>query len=43
MKKYVEPKIEALEVKASDIITSSPGTETPKLEENDGLWDLSIG
>ena len=43
MKKYINPEIEVVKVMASDIITSSPGTETPKLEENDGLWDLSIG
>ena len=43
MKKYINPEVEVVEVIASDIITSSPGTETPKLEENDGIWDLSIG
>lgn len=43
MKNYIDPKIEIIEVKSDDIITSSPGTETPPYEENDGIWDLSIG
>ena len=42
MKKYINPKIEVVEVKSQDIITTSPGTETPWYEENDGIWDLSI-
>ena len=42
MKKYINPEIEVVEVMASDIITSSPGTETPKFEENDGIWEMSI-
>ena len=42
MKKYVNPEIEVVEIKASDIITTSPGTETPWYEESDGIWDLSI-
>lgn len=43
MKNYNDPKIEIIEVKSADIITSSPGNETPLYEENDGIWDLSIG
>ena len=43
MKNYIDPEIEIIEVKSADIITSSPGTETPPYEENDGIWDLSIG
>ena len=43
MKKYINPEIKVVEIQANDIITTSPGTETPKYEENDGLWDLSIG
>ena len=42
MKKYMKPEIEVVEVMASDIITSSPGTETPWYEESDGIWEMSI-
>lgn len=42
MKKYSNPEIEIIEAKASDIITSSPGTETPWYEENDGIWEISV-
>ena len=42
MKKYITPEIEVVEAKASDIITTSPGTETPWYEESDGIWDFSI-
>ena len=42
MKNYTNPEIEIIEVKDADIITTSPGTETPWYEENDGIWDLSI-
>ena len=43
MKKYIPPEIEVVEVTASDIITTSPGTETPWYEESDGIWELGIG
>ena len=42
MKKYVNPEIEVVEVADSDIITSSPGTETPGYEESDGIWEMGI-
>ena len=42
MKKYINPEIEVLEIKANDVITTSPGTETPWYEESDGIWDLNI-
>ena len=42
MKKYTNPEIEVVEVKTSDIITTSPGVETPWYEESDGIWDFSI-
>ena len=42
MKKYANPEIEIVELKIGDIITSSPGVETPSVDENDGIWDLSI-
>ena len=41
MKKYMNHEIEVVEVMASDIITSSPGTETPWYEETDGSWEIS--
>ena len=43
MKNYKNPEIEVVEVKSADIITSSPGTETPPYEENDGIWEMNIG
>ena len=42
MKNYIDPKIEIIEVKSADIITTSPGTETPWYEENDGIWSFDI-
>ena len=42
MKNYINPEIEVVEVKASDIIVTSPGTETPWYEESDGIWEFSI-
>ena len=43
MKKYIKPEIELVKLNKSDIITSSPGTETTPRDENEGIWDLSIG
>ncbi len=43
MKKYKAPEIEIIEVMGEDIITSSPGTETPTITEQDPIWDLDIG
>ena len=42
MKKYVNPEIEVVEVQVNDILTASPGTETPWYEENDGVWEISV-
>lgn len=42
MKKYISPETEIVEVQAADILTTSPGTETPWYEESDGIWELSI-
>jgi len=42
IKKYTNPEIEVVEVKTSDIITTSPGTETPWYEESDGIWEMGI-
>ena len=43
MKNYTNPEIEIVEINTSNIITTSPGTETSRHEESDGIWDLSIG
>ena len=42
MKNYTNPEIEIIEIRSEDIITTSPGTETPWYEENDGNWELDI-
>jgi hypothetical protein len=34
--------LEVINVGECDIITTSPGTETPTVEETDGIWDLSL-
>ena len=43
MKKYIIPALEVIELKAIDIITTSPGTETTPKDDNDGIWDLDQG
>ena len=43
MKKYSNPEIEIIEIYANDVITSSPGTEMPKYDEDDGIWEYTIG
>ena len=43
MKKYVLPELEMIELKADDVITTSPCTETTPKEDNDGIWDLDLG
>ena len=42
MKTYFNPEIEIVKIDSADVITSSPGTETPWYEENDGIWEMSI-
>ena len=42
MKKYMNPEIEVVEINTSDILTTSPGTETPWYEETDGSWEISV-
>ena len=42
MKKYINPEIEVVEIQVNDILTTSPGTETPWYEENDGIWEFSL-
>ncbi len=41
MKNYINPEIEVVEINTSDVLTTSPGTETPWYEENDGSWEIS--
>ena len=43
MKKYVNPEIEIIELKANDIISTSPGTETTPKDETDGSWEVGAG
>ena len=43
MKKYMNPEIEVVEIQVNDILTTSPGTETPWYEESDGIWELNVG
>ena len=42
MKKYINPEIEVVELNSTDVITTSPGTEMPKYDEDDGIWEYSI-
>ena len=43
MKNYIIPMLEVIEIDVTDIISTSPGTETTPKEDNDGIWDLDIG
>jgi hypothetical protein len=40
MKEYYSPELEL--IMTCDIITTSEGTETPKIEDTDGVWDLDL-
>ena len=42
MKKYDTPEISVTILNEEDIITTSPGVETPWYEESDGIWDFSL-
>ena len=42
MKNYIYPEIEVVKLSNEDVLTTSPGTETPWYEESDGVWELSI-
>ena len=42
MKEYVNPKVEIIAIKSTDVITTSLGTETSRCEQTDGIWDLNI-
>ena len=41
MKNYINPEIEIVALSNDDILTTSPGTETPWYEENDGSWEIN--
>ena len=43
MKKYLDPEFEIVEIKTEDIITTSPGTQTTPMPDNDGIWDFDQG
>ena len=43
MKKYISPELDVIELEVSDIITTSPGTETTPKDETDGVWNLDFG
>ena len=42
MKKYITPTLDRIEICKADVITTSPGTETPRYDESDGIWELDI-
>ena len=42
MQTYKKPTAEIVKIDVADILTTSPGTETPWYEENDGIWELSV-
>lgn len=42
MQKYINPEIEIVEINTSDVLTTSPGIETPWYDEDDGIWELDI-
>ena len=41
-REYIVPAIEVIKLDCTDIITTSPGTETTPKEDNDGIWDLDL-
>ena len=43
MRKYNNPELEIVELNVTDIITTSPGTETTPKDDNDGIWDMDLG
>ena len=42
MKNYIYPEIEVEKLSSEDILTTSPGTETPWYDEKDGSWEISV-
>ena len=43
MKNYVSPEIDIIELTKTDIIATSDGVNTPKVDEDDPMWDHNIG
>ena len=42
MERYENPIIELIEIDVTDIISTSPGTETDIMDETDGSWEIGI-
>ena len=42
MKKYENPSLEIVKINDTDIITTSPGTTGPTVDEENGSWGLGI-
>ena len=42
MRKYTNPELEIVLTHSDDVITTSPGTETGIVDEDNGIWDLEI-
>ena len=43
MKRYEIPEIEITKIDNSDVITTSPGTSGPVIDEDEGNWGVGIG
>ena len=43
MKKYETPKLEITIIEERDVITTSPGTFGPTIDEDFGVWDVEFG
>ena len=43
MKKYEIPEIEVTKIDYTDVITTSPGTSGPVVDEDLGGWGVGIG
>lgn len=43
MKKYVSPEFEFTKIDERDVITTSPGTMGPTVDEESGSWGMEIG
>jgi hypothetical protein len=41
MKNYITPEIEIIKIASDDIITTSPGTQGPVIDSDEGIWDLN--
>ena len=43
MKKYEDPSFEIVIINDGDIITTSPGTSGPTVDEGSGDWGVGLG